>query len=68
MKGNGRAAYLMYRRGRSLRIGGGVRVLAEMQDSYFNRSFRHFCSHFYTPNDPGSHRPGCVLSADGRVG
>ncbi len=68
MKGNGRAAYLMYRRGRSLRIGGGVRVLAEMQDSYFNRSFRHFCSHFYTPNDPDSHRPGCVLSADGRVG
>ena len=68
MKGNGRAAYPMYRRGRSLRIGGGVRVLAEMQDSYFNRSFRHFCSHFYTPNDPDSHRPGCVLSADGRVG
>ena len=68
MKGNGRAAYLMYRRGRAIRIRDGVRVLADMQDSYFNRSLRHFCSHFYTPNDPDSRQPGCVLSADGRIG
>lgn len=68
MKGNGRAAYLMYRRARRIAVQEGVRVMAELQDSYFNRSLRHFCSHFYTPNDPDSHAPGCVISADGRIG
>lgn len=68
MKGNGIASYLMYRRGYAITAGDDVKVMADMQNSYFNRSLRHFCSHSTTPNDPASHRPGCVISGDGSIG
>ncbi len=68
MKGNGIAPYLMYRRGYAVTADDSVRVMADRQDSYFNRTFRRFCSHSTTPNDPGSLQPGCVISADGCIG
>lgn len=68
MRGNGSAAYLMYRRGYAITADDTVRVMADMQNSYFNRTLRRFCSHSTTPNDPDSRRPGCVISADGKIG
>ena len=66
MQPNGIAAYLMYERGHLIEVQDGVEVVANMQDSYFNRSFRRFCSHRNTPNDPESIMPGAVIS--GNVG
>lgn len=62
MEPNGIAPYLMYERGHLIEIQDQVEQLAYMQDSYFNRSFRRFCSHQNTPNDPQSQKPGVVLS------
>ena len=48
---NGETAYVMYSQGMLL---GNVtgEVFAHRQDSYFNRSYRHFSSHQHTPNNP----------------
>lgn len=60
MQPNGRAAYLMYHRGYIIKTSG--EPLAFMQNSYFNRSLRRFCSHTTTPNDPETLAPGAVIS------
>ena len=62
MKPNGIAPYLMYERGHLIEAAADVQVMAHMQDSYFNRSFRRFCSHRNTPNDPNSLMPGAVIA------
>ncbi|MBR4887905.1 MAG: beta-galactosidase trimerization domain-containing protein, partial [Clostridia bacterium] len=62
MNPNGVAPYLMYERGHLIEVTDDVQILAHMQDSYFNRSFRRFCSHRNTPNDPNSLLPGAVIS------
>lgn len=54
MKPNGVAAYLMYKRGCVVKNDGKVKELANMQNSYFNRTLRRFCSHANTPNNPDS--------------
>lgn len=54
MQPNGIAAYLMYGKGYIVKNAENVKVTAKMQDSYFNRSFRKFCSHRNTPNNPES--------------
>ena len=66
MKPNGFAAYLMYQRGHIVKVNDDAKVLAYMQESYFNRAFRKFCSHANTPNDPSSKLAGAVIS--GNVG
>ena len=70
MQPNGTAAYLMYDRGHTVSISGdskNIKQLAFMQDSYFNRSFRCFCSHQNTPNNPDSRLPGAMI-CDGSIG
>ena len=37
------------------------KVEATLEDSYFNRTAEHFCSHKHTPNAPGEDRPGAVI-------
>ena len=64
----GTAAYLMYKRGYTVEVSQGTKVLANMQDSYFNRAFRRFCSHKNTPNNPETLAPSAVISADGTIG
>ena len=67
MQPNGAAAYLMYDRGHIVSIDSeykNIRHLAFMQNSYFNRSFRRFCSHANTPNDPVSKLPGAMICGD----
>ena len=66
MKPNGVAAYLMYKKGHIIEAKDKVKVVAYMQDSYFNRAFRRFCSHANTPNNPDSNHVGAVIS--GNVG
>jgi hypothetical protein len=41
--------YVMYERGAAVRPGQGTEVLADILNPYFNRTFRHFCSHRHTP-------------------
>lgn len=62
MRPNGRAAYLMYRHGYIIEKTGETETQAFMQNAYFNRSFRHFCSHSITPNNPESLMTGAVIS------
>ena len=63
---NGKAAYLMYDRGSRIAVKDGVTVFGNMQNSYFNRELRRFCSHSTTPNNPDDANPACVIS--GNVG
>ncbi len=42
---------VMYVRSRRIRVTKG-QSLGDIHDPYFNRSFRHFCSHQHTPNRP----------------
>ncbi len=63
MMPNGSAPYLMYKRGHIIKSENeNVKIMAYMQNSYFNRSFRKFCSHQNTPNDPKSRLPGAIIA------
>ena len=42
---------VMYRRANRLKVTAG-QSLGDVYDPYFNRSFKHFCSHQHTPNRP----------------
>ncbi|MBQ4137572.1 MAG: beta-galactosidase trimerization domain-containing protein, partial [Clostridia bacterium] len=66
LKPNGIAPYLMYKRGNSVSVDDDVRLFAYMENSYFNRSLRRFCSHANTPNKPGDDLPGAFVK--GNVG
>lgn len=60
---NGRTAYVMYKPAMNVKaVNGSVEALVE--DSYFNRSPEHFCSHKHTPNDPGANHAGAILTAN----
>lgn len=54
MQPSGIAPYLMYMHGYRATVVGKHELMASMQDSYFNRSLRRFCSHANTPNNPES--------------
>lgn len=62
MQPNGRATYLMYFRGNIVEKTGDICTMAQMQDSYFNRTLRRFCSHGNTPNNPDSHLFGAGVT------
>ena len=62
MKPNGIAPYLMYTHGYFINTDSRAETVGFMQNAYFNRSFRHFCSHTTTPNEPESFMPGAVIS------
>lgn len=44
--------FVMYHTSRRIRVGEGGHSLGMVFDPYFNRSFRHFCSHQQTPYKP----------------
>lgn len=68
MQPNGSAPYLMYEKGHIVECSPDeVEVMAFMQDSYFNRAFRRFCSHANTPNMPEHLLPGGAVIS-GNVG
>lgn len=57
----GSTAFIMYGEGQRIEATHGE-VLGHREDSYFNRDFLHFSSHFHTPNEPGKRTPGMVES------
>lgn len=64
MQPNGIAPYLMYSHGYMIEANEDTKTFAYMQNAYFNRSFRRFCSHNTTPNDPSSRGIGALLSGN----
>ena len=64
LKPNGIAPYLMYKRGNNISVDDDVNLFAYMENSYFNRSLRRFCSHGNTPNTPGDDHPGAFIKGN----
>ncbi len=58
---NGRTAYVMYKQAMNIKPTTGS-VEATLEETYFNRTPDHFCSHQHTPNNPGADRAGAVLT------
>lgn len=49
--------YVMYDRGLWVRPGEGTELLADIWNPYFNRTYKHFCSHNQTPVEKESGYP-----------
>ncbi len=58
--------YAMYEKGVALEAEPGAEVLAQVEPPYFNRTFRHFCSHAHTPSAGKAAYAG-VVQKDGYV-
>lgn len=52
--------YVMYTRGRKVTPADGAAVLAQVEAPYFNRTWRHFCSHRHAPSSGEVVYPGVV--------
>jgi Hypothetical glycosyl hydrolase 6/Beta-galactosidase trimerisation domain len=52
--------HAMYRRGMAIRAGRDAEVLAPIVGSFFDRTYRHFCSHRQTPSSGLEVQPGIV--------
>ncbi len=52
--------HAMYRRGMAIQAGADAEVLAPMVGSFFDRTYRHFCSHRQTPSSGLEAQPGIV--------
>lgn len=40
------------------------KVVAFMQNPYFNRTLEHFCSHMHAPNNPDENYPGALIKGN----
>jgi len=54
-------AFVFYDEAETVRAA-GANVLAGIYPSYFNRSYRHFCSHQHAPDDPDSAMLGAAAT------
>ncbi len=54
--------HVMYERGFELEPMKGAKVLADVWKPYFERSYKHFCSHFHTPAESPAGYPGIVAN------
>jgi Hypothetical glycosyl hydrolase 6/Beta-galactosidase trimerisation domain len=52
--------HAMYRRGMAVRANATAELLAPIFSSYFDRTYRHFCSHRQTPSSGSETQPGIV--------
>jgi len=52
--------YVMYERGVTVKAEPEAEVLAYIVNPYFNRSYKHFCSHMQTPPDKVTNEPAIV--------
>ncbi len=52
--------YVLYDRGLYVTPKGDTDVLASLWHPYFNRDYKHFCSHFQTPVERKSEYPGII--------
>lgn len=53
--------YVMYGQGHYVSALDG-KVVAQSEDSYFNRTTKHFCSHQHAPNKPGALHDAVVIT------
>ncbi len=59
-KGLSKTEYILYDRGLYVAPKGDADVLASLWHPYFNRDYKHFCSHFQTPVERKSEYPGII--------
>ena len=52
--------HAMYRRGMAIQASADAEILAPMVGSFFDRTYRHFCSHRQTPSSGLEVQPGIV--------
>ena len=52
--------FVLYERAQEVKIADGVEVLAQAWRPYFNREFRHFCSHQHTPPAEPASYPAAI--------
>ncbi len=63
---NGKTAYVMYCNAfpaKNIKVTDG-KVLAILEEPYFNRAEEHFCSHCHTPNKEGADHPAAVVKGN----
>jgi Alpha-L-fucosidase./Beta-galactosidase trimerisation domain. len=65
-KGLMKTEYVMYDKGLWVKPLNGTETLADIWNPYFNRNYKHFCSHFQTPVDKASGYPA-VTKNDGMI-
>lgn len=58
---NGEGPYVMFEPAVKVAPRAGARPFASIQDSYFNRTAAHFCSHRQTPNNADTTRPAAYM-------
>ncbi len=56
------APHVMYMQGAQVEATDGAEVLSPMMKPWFNRTWRHFCSHRHTPIEGAADYPGAVQS------
>ncbi len=56
--------HVMYDRGMELELAPGAKSLADVWKPYFERSYKHFCSHFHTPVEGPAGYPGIVMNGN----
>ena len=56
--------YVMYIKGMPVKVEDSAQVLAEGHASYFDRTYRHFCSHAQTPSSGDNSTPAVVQNGD----
>ena len=54
--------HVMYLRGARVAAEAGAKVLADVNVPYFNRTWKHFCSHRHTPSSGLADYPGIVAT------
>jgi len=57
--------HVIYEKARLVEAIGGAQVFAYVEAPYFNRTWRHFCSHRHTPSAGQASYPGIVRGASG---
>lgn len=60
------ARHVLYDRGRVIEPARGTEILADLWQPYFNRDYRHFCSHFQTPPEKPASYPEAIIH--GQIG
>lgn len=59
--------HVMYNQGVQVKAGRGTKVLAKVETPYFNRNWRHFCSHRHTPSSGKTQYPGIIQNTAGNT-
>ncbi len=59
---NGQTAYVMYSSAKNIKA--SAKIVAYLEEPYFNRTPEHFSSHQHTPNSLKEKRPGAILTPD----